>query len=117
MRFGKSDKNQGFDDQDFCRAVEICLNHFSYLSENVETWRKLAWTDVVGVFGEVKATLIFQRIYELEKAFFSIKPRHSVGSSVVHDAKTVRKGFQATYPSTPPLLIKKFEHRYLWGNR
>lgn len=109
-------QNPGISSRDLSQALAICRK-FSVTNPTIQEWRTAAWLDVVEVFGEEKSKAIFEKFRELEAAFFATNPRHSVGATVMHDAKTVRKDFLAAFPTTPNELVQMFEREFLRRNR
>ena len=68
-------------------------------------------------FGTKKSEEILSHFQAMQRAFWSIKPRHSTGSSVMHDAKTVRKDFMAAFPEAPEGMVRQLENEFMYRNR
>ena len=81
--------------------------------QRAKHWREIAWNAVVDCIGEIHAEEAFDKIEAYETAYFSIRPRHPVGSFVMHDAKTVTKDFRAAHPEAPENLVENFRVFYL----
>lgn len=102
--------------EEISQALSICVNSSAPYS-TFWRWRSDAWLDVIAFFGEAKSHAMFEILEEMERAFFSKKPRHSTGTTVMHDAKNVRRDFLAEFPLTPPELVLRFEHEFMRRNR
>lgn len=102
--------------EELSQALSICAKS-SVPSSTRWEWRTDAWLDVIDFFGETKSNAMFEILEEMEKAFFSKKPRHSTGSTVIHDAKNVRKDFLAEFPLAPLELALSFKYEFMRRNR
>ena len=80
-------------------------------------WSPDRWQQVDEAFGATRSKEILAHFQAMERAFWSIKPRHNTGSSVMHDAKTVRKDFLAAFPEAPEGMVRQLENEYLYRNR
>ena len=100
-------KSSPFQPEDLAQAFEMVGRD----------WNGDNWSDVVRKFGETSAKAMQERFSEMEHAFFHTPPRHKVGSSVIHDSKTVRKDFLAAYPDAPQALVLSLANEYMWRFR
>ena len=102
--------------EELSQALSICAKSSVPRSSSWE-WRTDAWLQVIDFFGETKSNAMLELLEEMESAFFTRKPRHSTGTTVIHDAKNVRKEFVAEYPLAPPELVSSFEFEFMRRNR
>ncbi len=80
-------------------------------------WSPESRAKVVERFGALKADAMHDRIEEMRAAFFTFRPKHKIGSTVMHDAKTVSKSFRAAYPDAPIKMIENLKVTYMTNNR